>query len=77
MSGNIFVPESPAQKSNTGFAMVTGITADGLLLQLDEETEPGDKAFKRIISAYPDPRIGDRVYFTRESGSILVHGKVG
>ncbi len=72
---NPFVQETAQRDPDVGFAVVTGVTADGLLIRLDEETEAGDKAFKRLDS-YSNPVEGDRVFFRRVSGSILILGKV-
>ena len=77
MTQNPFVQKAPAQDPNVGFATVAGVTNEGVLLQLDEEEEPGDKAYKRILDAYPDPQEGDRIMFRRVGGSLVIHGRVG
>ena len=55
-------------------ATVTQITDDGVLLLIAGEAEASQTAC-RARSSYPPPR-GDRVYFQRVGGAMLVMGKV-
>lgn len=56
------------------FATVKEITSQGLKIMVDGDTDAGLKYYKYIASY--SPYVGDRVYFTRESGTYLIIGKI-
>lgn len=55
-------------------ATVTQITDDGVLLLIDGEDEASQTACRYLSSYSPKP--GDRVYFQRVGGAMLVMGSV-
>ena len=55
-------------------ATVTEVTADGVTLLIDGEDEASGMVC-RYLSSYQPVR-GDRVYFQRVGGAMLVMGKV-
>lgn len=55
-------------------ATVTKITDDGVLLLIDGEDEASQTACRYLASYSPKP--GDRVYFQRVGGAMLVMGSV-
>lgn len=62
-------PEERAQ-----LATVTAVTEDGVMLLIDGENETSQTAC-RYLSSYQPVR-GDRVYFQRVGGAMLVMGSV-
>lgn len=62
-------PEERAQ-----LATVTEVTDGGVMLLIDGENEASQTAC-RYLSSY-SPRPGDRVYFQRVGGAMLVMGSV-
>lgn len=58
-------------------ATVAAVTADGLSLIPDGETEATQKKYKYMTSAYAAPAVGDRVVVMRLSGTYVVLGKIG
>lgn len=55
-------------------ATVTQVTEDGVMLLIDGENDAGQTA-GRYLSSY-SPKPGDRVYFQRVGGAMLVMGSV-
>ena len=58
-------------------ATVAAVTAEGLSLIPDGETEATQKKYKYMTSAYEDPAAGDRVVVMRLSGTYVVLGRIG
>lgn len=55
-------------------ATVTQVTEDGVMLLVDGENDAGQTACRYLSSYSPKP--GDRVYFQRVGGAMLVMGSV-
>lgn len=55
-------------------ATVTQVTEDGVMLLIDGENDAGQTAWRYLSSYSPKP--GDRVYFQRVGGAMLVMGSV-
>ena len=55
-------------------ATVTQVTEDGVMLLIDGENDTGQTACRYLSSYSPKP--GDRVYFQRVGGAMLVMGSV-
>lgn len=55
-------------------ATVTKVTEDGVMLLIDGENDVGQTACRYLSSYSPKP--GDRVYFQRVGGAMLVMGSV-
>ena len=55
-------------------ATVTQVTEDGVMLLIDGENDAGKTACRYLSSYSPKP--GDRVYFQRVGGAMLVMGSV-
>ena len=55
-------------------AQAAAVTADGVTLILPNQTQPTRKAYRRLASA--TITTGDRVLCARDSGTIVVLGKI-
>ena len=65
------------QPKNLQLATVAGVYPDGLSLIPDDQTEPTQKHYKFLGSAYPSPAVGDRVVVMKMSGTYVVVGSLG
>ena len=65
------------QPSNLQLATVAGVYSDGLSLIPDDQTDPTQKHYKFLASAYPSPAAGDRVVVMKMSGTYVVVGSLG
>ena len=55
-------------------AQAAAVTADGVTLIMPNQTQPTRKAYRRLASA--TITAGDRVLCARDSGTIVVLGKI-
>ena len=55
-------------------AQAAAVSADGVTLILPNQTQPTSKAYRRLASA--TITAGDRVLCARDSGTIVVLGKI-
>lgn len=80
MTDNVFLLNQNAQGNRTDFYLATIATADAAAgtatIVLDGMTEPSEKAYKALGSAWP-LAADDRVVLLKQSGTYLILGRIG
>lgn len=76
---NIFRTREAAVQETTRFflATITGVTADGLTIIPDGQTEALQKKYKLLLAGQDAPGVGDRVVVMRQAGTCLILGTIG
>lgn len=80
MTENVFLADQEQRRRQTDFLLATIVSADDTTgtakICLDGMTDPNEKSYKALGSAWP-LAAGDRVVLLKQSGTYLILGRIG